>query len=368
MDELIEFNGGEVDPSALPRPLGRIFSRANSLAEFVFSAHRRAFKEGKTIDLKIVNSLSFNALACVEGNRFRVIITAGFLFGVYDTFFTLLANPQVLPGIGNSRIEESREPIALLAKRLNPSQSGQDLSTSLTERLFAFLPKDSKRAVFALHMAEAALNFVISHEIAHVSEGHLDYCFRHKGLRYFLELGPERATYSETEIRALELSADAAAGAMGGVLFMMWVEFLKGDAAESYLAKCPTDEAWHAWGFALDILFRVVDSFDAANPGRGSHPDVLTRLQMAYASTIEFSERNNNPLSLELREAFVFGHQSGLRSWKKCGWPAQDTKFDAGHVSPYLNTLAQLRKELRDYQPTSWSDTSKEGSNYAVKM
>jgi len=62
----------------------------------------------------------------------------------------------------------------------------------------------------------------------------------------------------------------------------MFVEYIKRTDPASYLGKCPTDEVWHAWGFAIEVLFRLIDCFDAGTDGAGSHPDVITRLQMTY--------------------------------------------------------------------------------------
>jgi len=96
---------------------------------------------------------------------------------------------------GNLRYSARCSPDAALLSAANPG---------------AIVPKNPQRQIYAIHLCHLVFDFLTSHEIAHIANGHVDYRAAECGIPYVSEADwlpntPE----GNLESQAMELDADA---------------------------------------------------------------------------------------------------------------------------------------------------------------
>lgn len=136
-----------------------------------------------------------------------VAMFTGVVHLLHDMFYRMLSHPDVLPTIGRAEDETVRQPYAseglwddynaLLASR---GRGGG--------RLADVIPRDPGRKRYAEILANHALDFLILHELAHITHGHCEYLQPKKAVPLLMEVNTGAPAKDPTTRQALEIAAD----------------------------------------------------------------------------------------------------------------------------------------------------------------
>lgn len=108
-----------------------------------------------------------NAFAFREGERYFIALTSGAVVALQLVFCRVLADRRALVDVGEPSDERRDLP---LLQGLVP-----DAELMYQAGLSPELPKTRDRQKFAKALFDQALMFLVGHELAHITRGHVDY-------------------------------------------------------------------------------------------------------------------------------------------------------------------------------------------------
>jgi hypothetical protein len=193
---------------------------------------------------------------------------------IYDMFYRMLSHPKILPEIGNVAIESARQPYCseglwsdyneLFVHRGN---HGKHLAN--------VLPADPSRRKHANQLAECALEFLILHELAHITFGHCEYANTHLGLSLLTELNAKNPpAVNNLKRQAIECAAD------GYAALTSWSGRLQRISESEKSAKALLDKSTRMvvpdelimfdWSFSIYTMFLMFDNDTDSTSMEGS--------------------------------------------------------------------------------------------------
>jgi len=226
--------------------------------------------------------------------RFAIAIDASGVFELYRTLHALLACPSTLPGFGKppawsgpyglSRYDET---VADFVAIVPGSSAVPELD-------------DPDRVAVQIFCVRAAMDFIFSHELAHVRLGHVD----------------AWAPSGADERRARELHADDWGATLACLAIM-----------DGNLETCAGHDPHYLWGFAVGVMFALADVlaadaarrrgvFESRFTGASSHPRGALRSVWASEALTRFNDDRYHPLGVRAGE----GCQHAYRAWESAGW------------------------------------------------
>lgn len=326
-------HGGELFLPNLHSAVRSIFEQyIGAVENFLSGEHSNRIFKNATVTL--IRNLDVHAFAFrgSSGNC-DVLVYAGLVAHVYDLFFKVMAQPEVLPGIGNPGLEAARAYVPLANLRYASNGTDQ-VEATLEHSFFSRLPQDVERQQFAVALAHFALLFVLQHEIAHIVGGHHE---------YLRTLSP----VTRPILRALECDADRAAGYLSAI----WVASIALDRRNSHHWFKTPDEVFHAWGFAIDLVFRLLDHVTRRS---ADYPRPETRYKMFSVGTLESIKLRHVELVDSAATGLAFAPQSGARTWDVFGWPiSYSVNFERDqNDDAVLDTLDRILPDVRRFSTT----------------
>ena len=102
-----------------------------------------------------------------DEGRYFIGVTTGLRFMVNFVFFRMLSDARMFSNIGNSAVEQSSFPPL--------SDYTTDAEEMSQKGVHTGPPKDAVRFAYAVDLLTSAMFFVIGHELAHITRGHVDY-------------------------------------------------------------------------------------------------------------------------------------------------------------------------------------------------
>lgn len=156
---------------------------------------------------------AINAVADIREGTGLIALTGGSVTLAGDTFRRLLSHPLVLPQIGNPQATEvtgpqhgdgvSKDMTSLIQKRQN---EGRPIKVPP--------PVNPARLSCSQLLTKIFLDFLIAHELGHITNGHVGYLLDSVGIRYMLELRAEGtpktpAAHDPIIRQTLEMDADS---------------------------------------------------------------------------------------------------------------------------------------------------------------
>jgi hypothetical protein len=133
------------------------------------------------IHFDFIDNLGFNAKALRYDGRYFIGVYRGTVATLAVLFDRLLADPEILPFIGDAEAETSDLPLL--------PDIGIDFVQSVDSVPTFPRPRDPARRAAAQKLAELALDFLTAHEFAHIANGHLDYMTKAQGISAIDETG-----------------------------------------------------------------------------------------------------------------------------------------------------------------------------------
>jgi hypothetical protein len=223
------------------------------------------------IHFDLIDNWQFNAFAFKHDGRHFIGLCRGALASLAVLFDRMLADPEVLPFIGDPR-EESRD-LPLLP------DIGLDFEKSVANVPVFPRPQNAAREVTARRLWELALDFLIAHEFAHIANGHVDYLHSYQGISAIDEVGKSAwaPLTPETKLTSQTMEMDADALAVHISLANEW-----GRVTGRYPRPGPEwDDIYSRpgmvslqWSWAVSTLFRLMGEalLTSTDPMQGSHP------------------------------------------------------------------------------------------------
>jgi hypothetical protein len=247
-------HGGRLDTASL-RPataegLNHVAKRARGFLQTAAAALPRM----PPIYFDFIDNWKVNALAFRHEGRYFIGVYRGAVATLVVLFDRMLADPEILPFIGNPEEEVANLPLL--------PDVGPDFVQSVASVPTFPRPRDPARRITAHKLAELALDFLTAHEFAHIANGHVDYTEESQGISVIEEVGgaPAPKTRESALIsQTMEMDADGTAvlinlssewGKIAGSIPRPgppWTEFY------DYPGKVSLQ-----WSWAVSSLFRIL--------------------------------------------------------------------------------------------------------------
>lgn len=291
--------GGRLDTASLhPDAAAGLDYVAVRARGFLRSA--AALPEMPPIHFDFIDSWRFNALAIPGDGKYFIGVTRGAVATLGVLFDRMLADPQILPFIGNPEEEVADLPLL--------PDIGTDFVQSVASVPTFPRPQDPARQGTARRLAELALDFLTAHEFAHIANGHLDYLNANQGRLAIDEVSGEtwapRSSESALISQTMEMDADGTAVLLS--LFNEW-----GRVTGLRLRPGPEwDDIYSRpgivslqWSWAVSSLFRLLGE------ARLTDGDVTTedypRPRLRSVMVQQAAQRVPRPQGLDTHPAFV---------------------------------------------------------------
>jgi hypothetical protein len=200
--------GGRLDTDRLSAAAGAGLDRVAQRARGFLRTASAVLPELPPLHFDFIDNWGFNAMAFRSGGRYFIGIHRGAVVTLNVLFDRMLADPAILPFIGDSS-KERADDLPLLP------DLGLDAVRSFDSVPLFPRPRDPARRATAMKFSELALDFLTAHEFAHVANGHLDYMTENLGISAIDEIGePSRGPEVRERMLAnqtMEMDADATA-------------------------------------------------------------------------------------------------------------------------------------------------------------
>ncbi len=175
--------------------------KQDRLATKVVSGKHKLPTDCKGVFVGVVKSNSFNAFAAQDSGWFLIGVNQAVYTVMRKIFCRMLADRRVLPKIGDPSLEEENLPL------LDLKDSDKVLHD--TSNVY---PKCAKRFVYIYMLYEECMDFLISHELAHIIRGHVGFMTKGQEGIVYSELSPIlNLSDNSLESQAMEAHADLSA-------------------------------------------------------------------------------------------------------------------------------------------------------------
>ncbi|MET4348986.1 hypothetical protein ABIC08_008464 [Bradyrhizobium sp. RT9b] len=240
---------------------------------------------------------------------YAVAVEASSSLQILFVLFRLMAEPSSFTSLKSVRQPKLKRPIGL---PLLPKGGGPELRWIGNENIEApALAEDSKLMGHLRLLHSHALTYLFLHEIAHVIEGHIEFC-RETKLKAARMRRQEHEEFLGKELRPLEFLADQRG------LYLAALHILRGLWANPSIKRKKEAAIEHLtlFGIATGIVSLVFERFS----GDYSHPPASHR-----ALYLRVGVHINLPAfdlsDVEIRSALNEGMQQASDAWDLLGWP-----------------------------------------------
>ncbi len=245
--------GGRLDTASLPPATAEGLNHAARRARGFLQTAATALPGMSPIHFDFIDNWQFNAWAFQRDERYFIGVDRGVVATLAVLFDRMLADPQVLPFIGDAAEEVADLPLL--------PDIGTDFERSVGSVPPFPRPRNPVRRSTAHKLVELALDFLTAHEFAHIANGHVDY-MENQGISAIDEVGeagwaPGRREFALIT-QTMEMDADGTA-----VLISLSSEW--GKVAGSFPRPGPPWTEFYnypgkvslLWSYAVSSLFRI---------------------------------------------------------------------------------------------------------------
>ena len=270
-------------------PAFPVYERNRIIAEELIQSANHHFSNLPPIHFDFIDSGTINAWAFKHDSRYFIGITAGAIVMLHLVIDHMLARQDTFPHIGEPRNERDVVPVI-------------DWSIIDAKRLYEMgtrpiAARDTTRLLYGRHLAEQAVMFLIGHEIAHITRGHVDYLASKSGHHFMAELGWNDLSGPLIERQAIEVDADQRSVYARCNSMFMTAESANEQSFPWTVGTVTVEALQFDWAFAVNTLFRLFgdELFSHQDLESSSYP----------------------PLPLRRRMAMDFAFQTLLENWGK---------------------------------------------------
>ncbi|QDU44593.1 hypothetical protein Mal52_30780 [Symmachiella dynata] len=346
-------HGGRLPWELLP-PSSKAVPTIYKIANDLISRARGLNPRLPEIQFDFINSNAINGIACKWDHEYFIGITGGAVTLLQLVLHRVFADPKLFPDIGDPSMEEPSPPFI---KSFTP-----DAMHLLEGDTLVCIPKDEARWTYSCRLINLAAIFLIGHEIAHISCGHVDYLCAKTGSQFLAEFGATAAGAIEPiERQIIEAQADQYSfnSLLGGAC-----------AQSSENTGAPTREELASLGqlafdysFSANILFRLFGDmrFIGSDFAVESYPPIALRRSFIYGGGCDLVRKELTPdrqdTVLRALEAGMFAAEhafSGATGEDVAVTGLEEAFSDKGHA--HFKRLVELsdRELAEKLQPFSY--------------
>ncbi|QDU74708.1 hypothetical protein Pan97_17210 [Bremerella volcania] len=237
------------DIEAIPQaPSYSVFQHTRELAVDLIDSAKTFLPSLPNIHFDFVLDGEINAAAFKHEGNYFIAVTTGAVAMLHLVVSRIMANPRTFPQIGRPSIERDDLPSI-------------EWTITDAEDLFQMgvrpvLPQDDSRRAYGQILADQALMFLVGHEIAHITRGHVDYLDQVWG-SFVRELGWRCNREQQLERQALELDADRRAIFSRIVSMRLTSEQEQSIRVHPSGLKATEEMLQYDTLFAVNVLFRL---------------------------------------------------------------------------------------------------------------
>lgn len=266
-DRAMDAKGGVANLADIPEPARKLVHDALVVFRRVIASTANAASPiyvAHTVHVDLVANPTINAVAFeAHGHEFIGVHTGSLLF-LYDAFLSLFSSPSFMPEIGAAKAERTTN-IDLTAW----------LQRENVAHIFELAPVDPARVTAAQFLTINAYNFLLAHEVGHITKGHLKYLAEAHGIvEYAAHAHAESPSTVGTPLRhMLEIGADE--NAAHGSLHMF-----RPEATGAVLPNAGgVLRDYRTWATSIGVIFALFDRhFALHGPSLStSHPALDVR-------------------------------------------------------------------------------------------
>jgi len=280
-------------------PAFPVYKHTRKIALELISSAYKHLPKLPPIHFDFVQVSNVNAWAFKHDNHYFIAVTAGAVCMLHLVLDRILANPNTFEMIGDPTLE--LQDIQLV-----------DWNIVDPERLFndgvrPVVAQDPARQLYSKHLADQALMFLIGHEIAHITRGHVDFVTASSNQSFIAKVGFRGGEARQRlERQAIEADADRRSIFARCKSQFMTAENNEGRRFPWSDKPVVIESLQFDWAFAVNVLFRLF----------GDH----------RFADIDLDSVSYPPLALRRRLAMDFGFTLLLRNW---GREHESKIFDA---------------------------------------
>lgn len=303
--------GGRLPREIVPDKAKEVYDEIAERANDLIAVTRNQLPNLPPIYFDFIKNSSINAVAFKAGGRYFIGINTGTLYMLRSVIGRILSDARLFRRIGDPD-KESND--------LEPLSDYSVDADELLKKMPLMTPRDPIRANYAYFLQDQAIMFLIGHEIAHITRGHVDYLANN---RHIVTKEIEKDAIGDhkeiIERQAIEMDAD-------GRSIYSRIDSLRitfEDPATPPLPWAPNAQGpgqlLQDWAVSLNIVFHLFGerSFTLSDLSKTHHPPLLLRqllcnmkattdIVRTWDQRLESTTLNSlSAAQQETREAFV---------------------------------------------------------------
>jgi hypothetical protein len=262
----------------LGNPAEKYYGNIAERAKLLISKAREFLPHLPPIHFDFVFNGDINAIAFKSDGRYFIGLNTGTIYMLELVFMRMLADSRLFPSIGN-RSEEAND--------LPPLTGYVPQAQQMYEAgVIPSPPKTKPRLSYAIHLFNHALHFLVGHEIAHITLGHVDYLQSKTGTALIAEMNWNQ-TDAEGLIERQSLEAQADTRSVFSSIASIKLAYATPNREVPPWASSPltVERMIFDWAFAMNSLFRLFgDSrFNSSELATTAYPPLPMRRAIATA-------------------------------------------------------------------------------------
>lgn len=343
-DEKFEMEGGRAIPTKFPFGQQLMYYRS-VYRKFLTECERQAKQLGAStrVHFDFANGPSLNAAACKSKRLYLIGVNVGTFERLASLYSSLLSWPEVLPGVGDAKKEIARQFDVAACLDLGWRPAGARCSNNPSDMLF--MPRDETRKQASVIMVMMALDFIVTHELAHIINGHVDYLGSVGGQMRLNETEMSEPALSPEAFQALEIDADREAASIvgSGLLHRQLIYRDFGAVIDEHTFLL-------LWVVTILVLFIALDMTGSSieQYRKLEHPHPEARLHFILAA-LQAQAVLHKP---ELERTIIRCRREGLENVRVAmdllGLGAAVTPNEKKNLAPFIQEMTLLNDSLRD--------------------
>jgi len=292
--EMTHLGGRLKVPSGSPaeKTYGKIAERAKLL----ISKAREEVPRLPHIHFDFVFNGDINAYAFKSDGRYFIGLNTGAIYMLELVFMRMLADSRLFPFTGNP--SEEANDLPPLAGYVPQAQQMYEAG------LIAKPPKTNPRSSYATHLFDHSLLFLMGHEIAHITLGHVDYLQSKTEAALIAEMDWNQTDAEGLiERQSIEAQADTRS-VFSGIASIQLTHAMPNLERRPWANSPPRPETMiFDWAFAMNSLFRLFgDSrFNSSGLARMTYPPLPIRRPPGSGTARTQSTSASSPSSTRRR-------------------------------------------------------------------
>lgn len=332
-------------PDGIPpeHPTRKAYNHIRNISEELIASATDNLPRLPHIHFDFIYNENINAVAFKAEDRYFIGLTTGTIYILELVIMRMLSDSRLFDTIGNPGEEASDLPPLI---GYAPKAEQMNIAGLRPKR-----PKTKPRLDYAGHLNDQALLFLVGHEIAHITLGHVDYLRSRTGAALVAEMGwnaPDAEWLIERQ--CLEAQADLrSVFSRIGSIRLTFIAGESGNLKASWLDSNPSEaHLIFDWAFAMNLLFRLFGDvrFNASQLVTSSYPPLPLRRAMATEIAGPVMERWNPALKEKISHAL----QTAMKYSEHAFATILGEKISTGGLADAYSTLGkEHRTRLLEY-------------------